>query len=118
MLFRSVIDQGPGGFGFKRIGEAYHEVSPLHRINPGAPPTCFLVGTADEGVPVSTAIAFQSRLEAVGTRCDLHLFGQQPHGFYRRPYPEGRFEECVALSLAFLRSLGFLDSAAKEPSPP
>lgn len=108
VLYNPVIDQGPGGFAYKRIGASYAEVSPLHRIADGCPPACFLVGTADDGIPVATGVDFQARMQAAGGRCDLHLFGGQSHGFYRPEREGGRYHEAMAATIAFLGGLGFL----------
>jgi len=106
VLFNPVIDQGPGGFGHQRFGATYPEVSPLHRIAAGSPPACFLVGTEDDGIPVTTGLEFQRRLQAAGSRCDLHLYGGQKHGFYRPDREGGRSGEALAAALAFLAGLG------------
>ena len=39
VLFNPVFDNGPGGYGYERIGDAYTSFSPLHNIKSGAPPT-------------------------------------------------------------------------------
>lgn len=41
VLFNPVIDNGPGGYGYERIGDDYKSFSPLHNIKNGAPPTIF-----------------------------------------------------------------------------
>lgn len=45
VLFNPVIDNGPGGYGFDRVGEQYKNFSPLHNIRTGAPPTILFLGT-------------------------------------------------------------------------
>ena len=32
ILFNPVIDNGPGGYGYERIGNKYLEISPLHNV--------------------------------------------------------------------------------------
>ena len=39
VLFNPVIDNGPGGYGYERIGDEYKYFSPLHNIKKEAPPT-------------------------------------------------------------------------------
>lgn len=82
VLFNPVIDNGPGGFGFERIGEAYRDFSPLHNIRSGAPPTIIFLGTKDELIPVETMKYYQTFMEKVGSRCELFLYDGQPHGFF------------------------------------
>ncbi|WP_373512740.1 alpha/beta hydrolase, partial [Persicitalea sp.] len=82
VLYNPVIDNGPKGYGHERIGERYPEFSPFHNLNTVSPPTIFFLGTEDNLVPVSTAKAYQKKVEARGGRCDLHLYEGQPHGFF------------------------------------
>lgn len=111
ILFNPVIDNGPGGYGFERIEDEYIDFSPLHNIQAGAPPTLFLLGTADNLVPVVTAQYYQMVMEKVGSRCDLILYEDQPHGFFN--YPNfANYKMTVQASDDFLQSLGYL---SKEP---
>lgn len=111
ILFNPVIDNGPGGYGFERIGEAYTRFSPLHNIKAGAPPTLFLLGTNDNLIPVVTAEYYQMVMEKVGSRCDLILYENQPHGFFN--YWNFEFyQKTVQATDDFLQSLGYLK---KEP---
>jgi acetyl esterase len=82
VLFNPVIDNGPGGYGYERIGEKYKDFSPLHNINKGAPPTIFFLGTKDHHIPVETARYYKTVMEKVGSRCDLSLFDGEGHGFF------------------------------------
>jgi len=82
VLFNPVIDNGPGGYGFERIGEAYKNFSPLHNIRKGAPPTILFLGTMDRLIPVETVQYYQKVMEKVESRCDLYLYEDQKHGFF------------------------------------
>lgn len=109
LLFNPVFDNGPGGFGHARVRERYREISPMHNIAAGAPPTVVFLGTEDELVSVATARAFAEKMKAAGSRCDLHLYDGQPHGFFN----EKRSPEHYALTVRemdrFLASLGWLE---------
>jgi acetyl esterase/lipase len=48
VLFNPVFDNGPGGYGYERIGDAYKNFSPLHNIKIGAPPTIVFLGEKDD----------------------------------------------------------------------
>ncbi len=63
VLFNPVIDNGPGGYGYERIGDAYKSFSPLHNIKAGAPPSLILLGTNDALIPVVTAEYYQQVME-------------------------------------------------------
>ncbi len=107
VLFNPVIDNGPGGYGFERIGEEYPDFSPLHNIREGAPPTILFLGTKDQLIPVETAQYYKTVMEKVGSRCDLKLYENQGHGFFNY----GNFEfykETVREADEFLQSLGYL----------
>ena len=109
VLFNPVIDNGPGGYGYERIGDAYWEFSPLHNISKDVPPTIFFLGTDDELIPVETAKYYQKVIERVGGRCDLFLYEGQAHGFFNfrnREY----YDKTVRETEKFLISLGYLNS--------
>ncbi len=107
VLFNPVIDNGPGGYGFERIGDQYPDFSPLHNIHDGAPPTIIFLGTEDHLIPVETAKYYKIVMEKVGSRCDLILYPGQPHGFFhfgRQKY----FNKTITETEQFLTSLGFI----------
>lgn len=106
LLFNPVANNGPGGYGHDRV-EAYWEAfSPLHNIGPGAPPTLFLCGTEDHLIPVSDVERYERAMQAVGARCEVHLYEGATHGFFN----EGKehYAPTVVAMDAFLRSLGYL----------
>jgi acetyl esterase/lipase len=107
VLFNPVIDNGPAGYGYERIGKAYKNFSPLHNISEGVPPTIFFLGTNDHLIPVATARYYQAAMVKVGSRCDLFLYEDQPHGFFNfrnREY----YNKTVLETDKFLISLGYL----------
>lgn len=105
VLFNPVIDNGPGGYGFERIGEAYKSFSPLHNIEKGAPPTIIFLGTKDNLIPVTTAQYYKTVMEKVGSRCDLFLYEGAVHGFFNK---KEYLEKTLFEADRFLTSLGFL----------
>ncbi len=105
LLFNPVFDNGPGGFGYERIGARYREFSPAHNISADAPPTIVFLGTADNLIPVETAQKFKADMEKVGNRCDLHLYEGAIHGFFNNP---PYLEQTIAQCDKFLVSLGWL----------
>lgn len=110
VLFNPVVDNGPGGYGYERIGDAYKNFSPLHNIQKDAPPTIFFLGTNDNLIPVETAEYYKMVMEKVGSRCDLHLYEGAGHGFFN--YANFDFYEKTVLETdQFLQSLGYLEIA-------
>jgi len=106
VLFNPVFDNGPGGYGHDRVKAYWKAISPMHNINENTPPTVVFFGTKDKHVPVATAEEYKQRMEALGLRCDLYLYKDQPHGFFNL----GR--DCYKATLEdmdrFLVSLGYL----------
>jgi len=107
VLFNPVIDNGPGGYGYERVGEQYKDFSPLHNILKGAPPTIFFLGTQDQLIPVETARYYKTVMEKVESRCDLFLYEGAGHGFFNFRSPH-YFSQTVYEADRFLHSLGYL----------
>ncbi|MDR1864446.1 MAG: alpha/beta hydrolase [Bacteroidales bacterium] len=108
ILFNPVIDNGPGGYGYERIGEEYIYFSPLHNLRAGAPPTVFFLGTNDGLIPVETAQYYRKVMERTGSRCDLHLYEGQGHGFFNVAKSAENFRKTIEQADEFLISIGFL----------
>lgn len=107
VLFNPVIDNGPGGYGYERIGDEYKSFSPLHNIKKGAPPTIFFLGTNDVFVPVETAKYYKKVMEKVGSRCELRLYKGEGHGFFNFKNFK-YYKETILEADKFLQSLGYL----------
>ena len=111
VLYNPVIDNGPGGYGYERIGESYKEFSPLHNIEKGAPPTIFFLGTNDQHIPVVTAEYYKMVMDKVESRCDLKIYEGKKHGFFNYKHFK-TYKEIVKETDEFLMSLEYLQ---KEP---
>lgn len=109
VLFNPVFDNGPGGYGYERIGDAYKQFSPLHNIVSGAPPTIVFLGEKDHLVPVETAKYYKMVMEKVKSRCDLFLYEGQEHGFFNYKNLE-YYKKTVFETDTFLQSIGFLST--------
>jgi acetyl esterase/lipase len=112
ILFNPVIDNGPGGYGFERIGDRYKDFSPLHNIQKGAPPTLFFLGSEDALIPLETAFYYKKVMEKVGSRCDLKIYEGAGHGFFNLRNPENHKSTLLESDL-FLISLGYLTGKPK-----
>ena len=108
VLFNPVFDNGPGGFGFQSIGEAYKSFSPLHNIKKGTPPTIIFLGTNDKLLPVETAKYYQKVMEKVKSRCELYLYEGQEHSFFNYKNFE-YYKITISETDKFLQSLGYLN---------
>ncbi|WP_200975143.1 alpha/beta hydrolase [Echinicola sp. 20G] len=112
VLFNPVIDNGPGGYGYERIGDQYKAFSPLHNIKKGAPPTIFFLGTKDKLIPVETAEYYQVVYEKVGSRCELYLYEGEAHGFFNYAQFDN-YKDTILKTDQFLQSLGYLEEGPK-----
>ena len=72
VLFNPVYDNSSKGYGHDRVKPRWKEISPMHNIRKGAPPTIVFLGTKDKLIPVSTAQEYEKRLVAVGSRSELY----------------------------------------------
>ena len=109
VLFNPVYDNGPNGYGYDRVNDRYREISPLHNIDQGSPPTIVFLGTNDALIPVATARAYEDKMESAGSRCDTHLYEGQPHGFFNKGRNGDKYYIATVLAMdKFLTSLGWL----------
>src|SRR5690606_32257238 len=82
VLFNPVYDNGPTGWGHDRVKAYWQKISPYHNIGKKSPPNIVFLGTEDKLIPVATAEEFRAKMEAVGVESELHLYQDQPHGFF------------------------------------
>lgn len=106
VLFNPVYDNSKRGYGFRKMEGRYLEISPLHNITKGAPPTIVFFGIKDKTTPVISSKEYKQKMEEVGSRCDLHLFEGAEHSFFNKG---DYFKETLRLTDEFLTSLGYLD---------
>lgn len=110
LLFNPVYDNGPGGWGTVRVGDAFADYSPAHNITADDPPAIVFLGTNDNLIPVATAEKFQSKMKAAGLVSELHLYPGQPHGFFNASKDDGvHYRDTMEKSIAFLKSLGWVE---------
>lgn len=105
VLFNPVYDNSKNGYGYGKMEGRYLEISPLHNISKGSPPTIVFFGTKDKTTPVSSSKEYEKRMKEVGSRCDLFLYEGQEHSFFNK---KPHFEETVEEMDTFLVSLGYL----------
>jgi acetyl esterase/lipase len=121
LLFNPVLDNGPGGWGYDRLGERYREFSPFHNVTSNAPPAIVMAGSADKLIPVKTIHAFQDAMRRAGVRCEVRIYDGQPHGFFNFGRGDSRYyRETLQAVDDFLVSLGWLSPgpAGQSQTPP
>ncbi len=107
LLFNPVLDNGPGGYGFDRVEAYWQSFSPLHNLKADSPPTLIQVGDSDKLVPVSMCEQYQQSLQNLGVTCTLHVYPDQPHGFFNPATPD-MYRETVSNMDRFLQQQGWL----------
>jgi acetyl esterase/lipase len=108
ILLCAILDTTQGQW--KRDGDHAAEISPLHHVAPGAPPTLVIHGAADTVVPCDQARNFAAAMEAAGNRCGLTLMEGTGHAFIVPGY--GKPQEVVASMKTvdrFLALLGYVE---------
>jgi acetyl esterase/lipase len=83
----------------------------MHNIKKDTPPTIVFLGSKDSLIPVATAKEYKQRMEAVGRRCDLHLYEGQPHGFFNYG-KQKNYLDTVGKMDAFLVSLKYITATS------
>ena len=92
------------GLDKARFGCEPTEISPIHHVKKGLPPTIIFHGKADTTVPYATVEKFTEVMKAAGNRCELIGYESQPHGFFNK----AKYPETLEATDAFLVSLGYL----------
>ncbi len=87
-----------------RFGCEPTEISPIHHVKKGLPPTIIFHGKTDTTVPYATVEKFTEVMKAAGNRCELVGYEGQPHGFFNK----AKYQETLDATDAFLVSLGYL----------
>ncbi len=119
VLFNPVVDNGPGGYGYDRIGDRFAEFSPVYNVDETAPPAITLLGTEDRLIPVSTGNWFDAQMEEAGVRHELELYEGQGHGFFNYEDGENRyFERTLEAVDWFLNTEGYLKREPIRPEHP
>lgn len=114
-LYNPVYDNGPQGYGNSRVKDYWKEISPLHNLDKSSPPTIVFLGTKDKLIPVTTAEKFKATMQALGIKSELHLYQDQPHGFFN----EGKggseiFLDILRKTDAFFVTIGYLKGQPTE----
>ncbi len=104
VLFNPVFDNGPDGYGHKRVKAYWQQFSPLHNITKNTPPTIGFFGEKDTAIKVPSVLKFEKRMKEVGVPFEMHIYKNQPHGFFN----ETKYNETVSEMEAFLINLGFI----------
>ena len=108
LLFNPVFDNGPGGWGDKRVGDRFKEFSPFHNVSKDDPPAIVFLGSKDALIPVKTVHDFQKSMKAVDVDCEVMVFEGMTHGFFNYGRHRGKpYYETVLACDRMLAKLGW-----------
>lgn len=110
VLFNPVIDTGPEGYGYERLGERYKTISPIDNIPENPPPMIVFLGTDDKIIDVGEAEDFCSEVKRRHGHCQLKLYEDQWHGFFNYRHTEN-FIQTVLAADRFLKQQQLLEGA-------
>lgn len=111
LLFNPVFNNGPGQWGYERVGERYKEFSPAHNITAETPPAIVFLGDKDKHIPVQVLNDFKAAMEKAGVRCEAHVYAGQEHGFFNHSSSDPAADYASQTTRAadlFLNSLGWV----------
>ena len=114
VLFYPVIDTSAAGYGQKKIGDRWREISPVHHVRKGLPPTLVLHGTGDTVTPYAGAKSFFDQMQAAGNHCELISHENGRHGYFI--FNLQLYEEAMQQTLTFLRDQQITDRQSKGPT--
>ncbi|MEN3940623.1 alpha/beta hydrolase [Prosthecobacter sp. SYSU 5D2] len=106
VLLFPVIDTSKEGYGQAKIGDTWQELSPVHHVRSGLPPTITFHGTGDTVTPFIGAKNFHEAMLKAGNKSELVIHEGGVHGYLMSD--QKLFDETLARSDAFLSSLNLL----------
>lgn len=107
VLYYPVIDTSEKGYGQKKIGERWRELSPVAHVKPGLPPTIIFHGTADTVTPYAGAVLFHQRMQQAGNSCQIVSHKGGRHGYFI--FDLNLFKQAMHETHLFLKTQKMLD---------
>lgn len=97
-------------------GRTVEEISPVHNVYNGAPPTIIFQGTADKLVSIQESQRFCEEMNNYGNTCEVVLYEGREHGFFLKYYGDEDFTSTMEHTVKFLTSIGYIksDSAIRK----
>jgi acetyl esterase/lipase len=90
-------------------GRNVEDISPVHNVFQGAPPTIIFQGTADKNVTVQESQRFLEEMNKYGNPCEVVIYEGREHGFHN--YFSGTnpdFFSTMETTVKFLSKLGYI----------
>ncbi len=107
VLLNPVIDTSKNGYGRARIGERWKELSPVHQVKAGQPPTIIFHSTEDTVTPYAGAMRFAETSRGLGNDCTLVTYEGGRHGYFI--FDLAAYRDVMSRMTRFLARKGFLN---------
>jgi acetyl esterase len=114
LLLNPVVDMSEQGFGYQLVEEYWREISPLHNIKEGHPPTLILLGTNDHVVSVKTANSYRDKIRESGALAKTIIYPDKKHGFFNYQRSEKAFIDTLINMHQFLYQLTLIKQPVRE----
>jgi len=108
VLFNPVVDTSKKGYGQSKVAGREFEISPVHHIKPGVPPTLIMHGKDDTTVPFENVKRFDQTMKQAGNECKLIGYKKQSHGFFNYKTKPKYFKKTLIQTEKFLEDLVLL----------
>lgn len=108
VLFNPVVDTGKRGYGQEKLVGREFEISPVHHIDEGVPPTLIMHGKADTTVPYENVLRFKYLMQQEGNKCVLVGYKHQKHGFFNYGKKSKYFRKTLKRTEVFLEDFNLL----------
>ncbi len=102
ILFNPVVDTGKLGYGQEKLNGREFEISPVHHITPGAPPTLIMHGKADTTVPYENVKRFKEVMKQEGNTFILKGYRKKQHGFFNYSRNPRYFKKTLRQTQSFI----------------
>lgn len=117
VLFNPAVDtthETPPVLKERFLGKG-QDLSPLHHLRRGLPPTLILHGKADTTVPYADVDRFCTESRKVGNQCELIGYEGAAHGFFNPGREGNRHAQTLEAMDAFLTRIGYLPPRSSPP---
>jgi len=108
VLFNPVVDTGKKGYGQEKLEGREFEISPVHNIKTGVPPTLILHGKMDETVPYENIVRFKHSMLQEGNTIIVKGYCKQKHEFYNFSTSTKYFKKTLLKTETFLEEYNML----------
>lgn len=108
VLFNPVVDTGKKGYGNEKVKGREFEISPVHHIKNGVPPTLIMHGKDDTTVPYENVVRFTQTMKQAGNECKLVGYKKQNHGFFNFNKKPKYFKKTLVQTEKFLEEFSLL----------